>query len=74
MIAKKIATTLGYEPDVSVKCRVIRTLYASRAVALGCLRKAASSRLDQCDRPISDGGLVRINARTRRRTGSCPVK
>jgi hypothetical protein len=34
---------------------------------------AASSRLDQCDRPVSAGGLVRVNANTRPRTaaGTC---
>ena len=34
---------------------------------------AASSRLDQCDRPVWAGGLVRVNANTRARTaaGTC---
>ena len=34
---------------------------------------AASSRLDQCDRPVWAGGLVRVNAKTRPRTaaGTC---
>ena len=37
MIPKKISTMFSQEPDVGVKCRVIRGLRASQAFTAGCL-------------------------------------
>ena len=37
MIEKKISTMFSHDPEVGVKCRVIRGLRASQAVTVGCL-------------------------------------
>ena len=37
MIPKKISTMFSHDPEVGVKCRVIRGLRASQAVTAGCL-------------------------------------
>src|SRR6186997_2747576 len=37
MIPKKISTMFNHDPDVGVKCSVIRGLRASQAVTVGCL-------------------------------------
>ena len=37
MIPKKISTRLSQEPEVGVKCRVIRGLRAGQAWTFGCL-------------------------------------
>jgi hypothetical protein len=37
MIPKKISTMLNQDPEVGVKCRVIRGLRASQAFTVGCL-------------------------------------
>ena len=37
MIPKKISTRLSQDPEVGVKCRVMRGLRASQAVTVGCL-------------------------------------
>jgi hypothetical protein len=37
MIPKKISTRFNQDPDVGVKCRVIRGLRASQVVTVGCL-------------------------------------
>ena len=37
MIPKKISTRLSQDPEVGVKCRVIRGWRASQAVTVGCL-------------------------------------
>ena len=37
MIPKKISTRFSHDPEVGVKCRVIRGLRASQAFTVGCL-------------------------------------
>jgi len=37
MIPKKISTMLSQDPDVGVKCKVIRGLRVNQACTLGCL-------------------------------------
>jgi hypothetical protein len=37
MIEKKISTMFSQDPEVGVKCRVIRGLRASQAFTAGCL-------------------------------------
>ena len=37
MIPKKISTRFSQDPEVGVKCRVIRGLRASQALTAGCL-------------------------------------
>jgi hypothetical protein len=37
MIEKKISTRFSQDPEVGVKCMVIRGFFASQAVTLGCL-------------------------------------
>jgi hypothetical protein len=37
MIPKKISTMFSQDPDVGVKCSVIRGLRASQALTAGCL-------------------------------------
>jgi hypothetical protein len=37
MIPKKISTRFSHDPEVGVKCRVIRGLRASHALTAGCL-------------------------------------
>jgi hypothetical protein len=37
MIPKKISTRFNQDPEVGVKCRVIRGWRASQAVTVGCL-------------------------------------
>jgi hypothetical protein len=37
MIPKKISTMFSHDPDVGVKCSVIRLLRASQAFTVGCL-------------------------------------
>jgi hypothetical protein len=36
MIPKKISTMFNQDPEVGVKCMVIRGLWASQAFTLGC--------------------------------------
>jgi len=40
MLTKKISTMLGRDPNVGVKCRVMRRFLASQAFTCGCLRVA----------------------------------
>ena len=37
MIEKKTSTMFSHDPEVGVKCSVIRLLRASQAVTFGCL-------------------------------------